>query len=162
MSNHPRHRVHAQMDDCDWFREINTCKVKGSDGYLYEPVWMNSVDADKRGIRNGDVVKIFNERGAVLSGAYVMERIMPGVIGVEHGARYDPIIVGELDRGGAINTICPHNITSKNCPGMVTNGFLVEVELANLDQLRQKYPDAFNKPYDSASGLCLERFLEPD
>ena len=160
MSNHPRHRVHAQMDDCDWFREINTCKVKGPDGYMYEPVWINLADASSRGIKDGDIVKIFNERGGVLLGAYITERIMPGVVGVDHGARYDPIVVGELDKGGAINTICPHNITSKNCPGMVTNGFLVEVELANLDELRKQYPEAFGRPYDQASGLCLEQFLE--
>jgi len=98
MSNHPRHRVHAQMDDCGWFREINTCKVRGTDGYLYEPIWINPVDAMKRDIKDGDIVKTFNERGGVLLGAYVTERIMPGVVGVDHGARYDPIVVGELDR----------------------------------------------------------------
>ena len=74
------------------------------------------------------MVKVFNERGAVLCGAYVTERIMPGVVYVDHGARYDPIVPGELDRGGAINTIRPHNVTSKNCAGMVASGFLVEVE----------------------------------
>ena len=159
MSNHPRWRVHAQLDDVTWFHEIPTSKIRGPDAYLYEPIWINPSDAAKRGMKNGDVVKVFNERGGVLCGAYIEERIMPGVVGVEHGARYDPIVVGELDRGGAINTITPHNITSKNCAGMVTNGFLVEVELANLDELRKKSPEAFNRPYDQAAGLCLERVL---
>ncbi len=159
MSNHPHWRVHAQLDDVNWFREVDTCKVKGPDGYLYEPAWINPLDAERRGIKNGDIVKVFNERGAVLCGAYVAERVMNGVVGIEHGARYDPIVVGELDRGGAINTITPHNITSKNCAGMVTNGFLIEVEKVNLDELREKYPDAFNRPYDSASGLTLERIM---
>ena len=70
---------------------------------------------------------MFNERGAVLVGARVWERVMPGVAYVDHGARADFIVPGELDRGGAINTITPHNITSKNCAGMVVSGFLVEV-----------------------------------
>jgi trimethylamine-N-oxide reductase (cytochrome c) len=39
-----------------------------------------------------------NERGEVLAGAYVTERIMPGVISIDHGAKYDPIVPGELDR----------------------------------------------------------------
>jgi anaerobic selenocysteine-containing dehydrogenase len=160
MSNHPRWRVHAQLDDVTWFHEIPTSKIRGSDAYLYEPIWINPSDAAKRGIKNGDVVKVFNERGGVLCGAYVEERIVPGVVGIEHGARYDPIVVGELDRGGAINTITPHNITSKNCAGMVTNGFLVEVERINLDELRRRYPKAFNRPYNLTSGLCLEGFLE--
>ena len=125
------------MDDNNWFHEIVTGKVNGPDGYLYEPVWIHPSDAAKRGIENGDVVTMFNERGKVLCGAYVTERIMPGVVYVDHGSRYDPIVPGEFDRGGAINTICPHNVTSKNCAGMVTSGFLVEVERTDLDELRQ-------------------------
>ena len=33
VSNHPRWRVHAQLDDITWFHEIPTCKVRGPDGY---------------------------------------------------------------------------------------------------------------------------------
>ena len=47
-------------------------------------------------------------------GARVWERIMPGVVYVDHGARHDPIVPGKVDRGGAINTIAPNGITSKN------------------------------------------------
>ena len=159
ISNHPRWRVHSQHDDITWLREIPTCKVKGPDGYLYEPVWINPAEAARQGIRNGDVVKVFNERGAVLGGAYLTERLMPGVVYMDHGARYDPIVVGELDRGGAINTITPSNITSKNATGMATSGFLVDIEKVDLDDLRRKYPEAFNKPYRCAAGLNLQRVL---
>jgi anaerobic selenocysteine-containing dehydrogenase len=159
MSNHGRWRVHAQCDDITWTREVPTCKVTGPDGYKYEPLWMNPADAAARGIENGDVVKIYNERGVVLGGAYVSQRLMPEVVYMDHGARYDPIIPGEIDRGGAINTITPHNITSKNAAGMVVSAYLVEVEKANLDELRSKYPEAFNRPYNADAGLRLERFL---
>jgi anaerobic selenocysteine-containing dehydrogenase len=158
ISNHPKWRVHANLDDINWFHEIPTCKVRGPDGYLYEPLWIHPSEAKKRNILNGDVVKVLNERGGVLCGAYVTERIMPGVAYVDHGSRYDPITQG-LDRGGAINTITPRNTTSKNCAGMVTNGFLVEVERIDLDDLRRQYPEAFNRPYDRASGLKLERII---
>jgi molybdopterin guanine dinucleotide-containing S/N-oxide reductase-like protein len=160
VSNHPRWRVHANHDDMTWLREIPTCKVKGPDGYYYEPLWIHPTDAAKRGIKNGDVVKTYNERGAVLGGAYVTERIMPGVVYQDHGARYDPIVPGELDRGGAIDTITPHNRISKNACGMVVSGFLVEVEKTNLDELREKYPEAFNRPYNPAAGLRLERVMD--
>jgi molybdopterin guanine dinucleotide-containing S/N-oxide reductase-like protein len=160
MSNHGRWRVHAQCDDISWTREIPTCKVKGPDGYNYEPVWINPRDAISRGINNGDVVKVYNERGAVLAGAYVTERLMPGVAYMDHGARYDPIVIGELDRGGAINTITPHNLTSKNATGMVVSSFLVEVERANLDELRKEYPHAFNRPYHADSGLRFEAWVK--
>ena len=119
--------MHAQGDDITWTREIPTMKVNGPDGYQYEPVWLNPAEAAARGITHGDIVKIFNERGIVLGGAYVTERLMPGVAYMDHGARWDPIIPGKLDRGGAINTITPHKVTSKNATGMVVSGFLVEV-----------------------------------
>lgn len=96
----------------------------------------------------------------MLGGAYVTERIMPGVVYMDHGARYDPIVPGELDRGGAINTITPHNTTSKNATGMVVSSFLVEVEKSDLDTLKSKYPAAFEKPYHADAGLRLERLLD--
>jgi trimethylamine-N-oxide reductase (cytochrome c) len=79
---------------------------------------------------------------------------------MDHGARYDPIVPGELDRGGAINTITPHNKTSKNSNGMVVSSFLVEVERVNLDHLRKKYPESFNRKYDPASGLRFDARVE--
>ncbi len=160
VSNHGRWRVHAQCDDISWTREAPTCKVKGPDGYNYEPVWINTADAKARGISNGDIIKVYNERGAVLGGAYVTERLMAGSVYMDHGARYDPIVPGELDRGGAINTITPHNLTSKNATGMVVSSFLVEVEKADIEELRKKYPEAFEREYDSASGLRFSAWIE--
>jgi anaerobic selenocysteine-containing dehydrogenase len=162
MSNHPHWRMHAQADDITWSRECPTMKVKGSDGYLYEPCWINTATAAARCIASGDIVKVFNERGIVLCGAYVTERLMAGVAYVDHGARWDPIIPGVLDRGGAINTITPHNITSKNCTGMVVSGFLVEVAKVTDNEMagwRRDYPEAFNRNYDLATGVSLSGWL---
>jgi len=155
MSNHPRWGCHSQHDDITWLREITTCKVTGPDGYQYQPLWMNPADAASRGISNGDVVSIYNERGIVLAGAYVNERIMPGVIGIDHGAKYDPIVAGEIDRGGAINTIVPRNTTSKNAVGMVVSGFLVQVEKTDLAELRDKYPEPFERLCHATAGPSL-------
>ncbi len=163
ISNHGRWRVHAQCDDIAWTREVPTCKVKGWDGYMYEPLWINPKDAEKRGIKDGDIVKVFNERGTVLGGAIVWERIMPGVVYMDHGARVDPIIPGELDRGGAINLISPYNITSKNCAGMATSGYLVEVQKLSgeeMDAWRKEYPKAFEREYAPASGLRFDTLVE--
>lgn len=163
MSNHGRWRVHAQCDDISWTREILTCKVKGFDGYMYEPCWINPKDAEKRGIKTGDIVKVYNERGAVLCGAIVWERIMPGVISIDHGARADFIIPGKLDRGGAINTIAPEAIISKHCAGQATSGFLAEVEKVSpqeMEEWMEKYPEAFKREYDPASGLRFNAWIE--
>jgi molybdopterin guanine dinucleotide-containing S/N-oxide reductase-like protein len=156
VSNHPRWRVHAQLDDVSWLREIPTCKIPGPDGYLYEPVWINPADAAARAIKNGDIIKIINERGAVLGGALITERIMPGVVSQDHGARYDPIIPGKLDRGGSNNTICPEKVLSKNTVGEATSSFLVEIEQIDLEKLRKQYPEAFKRKYDPACGLVSE------
>ena len=155
MSNHGRWRVHAQCDDIAWTREIRTCKVKAWDNYLYEPLWMHPSIALARDIKDGDIVRVFNERGSVLGGAIVWERMTPGVAYMDHGARVDWIIPGELDRGGAINLISPDNTISRHCPGMATTSYLVEVEKVTMDQYgkwKESYPEAFEREYDPASG----------
>jgi trimethylamine-N-oxide reductase (cytochrome c) len=163
VSNHGRWRVHAQCDDISWTREAPTCKVKGPDGYMYEPLWIHPSDAAKRGVKSGDIVKTYNERGAVLGGAIVWERVMPGVVYMDHGARADSIIPGKLDRGGAINLISPTGITSKHCLGQATSGYLVEVEkvtMAQMEAWRKQYPEAFEREYNPASGLRFNAWVE--
>jgi anaerobic selenocysteine-containing dehydrogenase len=163
MSNHGRWRVHAQADDISWTREALTCKVMGPDGYNYEPLWINTQTAAERSIKSGDIVKSYNERGAVLGGAYVSERIMPGVVYMDHGSRCDWIIPGELDRGGAIDLITPTGITSKHAGGHTVSGYLVEVEkvtMAQMEEWKQQYPDAFEREYDPASGLRFNGWVE--
>jgi anaerobic selenocysteine-containing dehydrogenase len=162
-SNHPRWRHHAQMDDCSWLREIPTCKVKGIDGYLYEPIWLHPTEAAKRGIVSGDIISMYNERGVVLGGAYVTERIRPGVAYQDHGARVDPIVMGPdefIDRGGSNNLICPDRTLSLNAAGQVSSGFLVEVEKADIQALKAKYPEAFARPYDPGCGLIFDSWVE--
>ena len=166
MSNHGRWRIHAQNDDIPWTREIMTCKVKGWDGYMYEPIWLHPQDAEARGIRDGDIVKLYNERGTVLGGALVWERIMPGVVSSDHGARADMIALdtpeGYLDRGGANNLISPLNGISKNCWGMATSGYLVDVQkvtMAEMEAWREEYPEAFARAYDPAYGMRFEAWV---
>ena len=142
-----------------WLREIETNKIVGPDGYAYQTAWIHPVDAEARGIEHRDIIKVYNERGAVLAGAYVTERVMQGVISMDHGARYDAIVPGELDRGGAINLITPRNTISKNATGMVSGGFLVEYELADLEALRREHQEIFAQPIDRGTGLAWERML---
>lgn len=155
VSNHPRWRVHAQHDDITWLREIRTCKVVGPDGYAYEPIWVHPTDAAKHGLQDGDIAKLYNERGAVLGGIIVTERIMPGALYQDHGARTDVLEYGPggLDRGGANNLLCPSATSSKNAVGEVTNGFLVAIEKVDVAELAAKYPEAWARDYDPHAGL---------
>jgi trimethylamine-N-oxide reductase (cytochrome c) len=167
ISNHPRWRVHVQGDDVPWLREIETCKVKGPDGYMYEPMWINPIDAAKLGIKQGDIVKMWNERGIELGGAYISERVIPGAVYQDHGAREDWISteLGNLiNRSGTNNPITPEKPVSKNCWGMATSGFLVAVaklDPAEMEQWRAKYPEGFarSKNWDPAYGEPLSDWI---
>ncbi|MBP3866931.1 MAG: hypothetical protein J6D25_03895 [Eggerthellaceae bacterium] len=130
-------------------------KVEGPDGYKYEPLWLNPVDADARGIKDGDIVKLFNDRGIILTGARISERVIPGAVVINKGSRVDPI-APHIDRGGAANLISPEKQVSKNCRGFAVSGYLVEaakLEQAEMDQWKQDYPDAFARDYDPAIGI---------
>lgn len=140
-------------------------KIRGGDGYQYEPVWLHTTEAEKRGIKHGDIVKVFNEKGIVLCGAYVTERLMPGVCYVDHGSRLDPIIPGWLDRGGAINTITPTSTTSKKATGMAVASFLAQVEKVSDEEManwKRDYPEAFDRHINPDAGVCLAGWLIDD
>jgi len=63
MSNHGRWRFHANLDDVTWSREVETMKIRAKDGYQYEPAWMHPTTAAEKGVKHGDIIKVFNERG---------------------------------------------------------------------------------------------------
>jgi len=128
-SPHPRYRFHSRNAGVTWLNELPVYKVLNN-GVYYEAVLMNPIDAKARGIAQGDVVRIFNERGAVLAGAHVTERVMPGVVRIPNGSPYTPAPPGKpyQDAAGAINLITPYATTSANAFGMVCNAFLLQVE----------------------------------
>lgn len=161
VSNHPRWRIHANHDDIPWLREIDSVKIEGPDGYKYESLWINPQDAERIGLEDGDIAKIYNERGGVLGGIVLSERVMPGTLYQEHGARVDSIVngTGGLDRGGANNLICPSATTSENCAGEVTSSFLVGIEKVDVIELAQEYPRAFSRDYDPDVGLIASAYI---
>jgi molybdopterin guanine dinucleotide-containing S/N-oxide reductase-like protein len=127
-SPHPRYRFHSQHETVSWLREIPAHKMKLADDYYWECVWINRDDAKARGVKHGDVVRIFNERGSVWYAAYVTERIMPGTIRAPNGSEYRPFKIGDIYRGLPINAISPINTISKNVAGMAVTAFLAQVE----------------------------------
>jgi trimethylamine-N-oxide reductase (cytochrome c) len=162
MSNHPRYRFHSSGEGNAWLREIPTCKVRGYDEYLYEPLWIHPETAKQRGIKPGDIVKVYNERGIELFGAFVTERIIPGALSADHGAHVDQI-TDKLDRGGSTDLISPTAIGSANSGAMVVSGYLVEAERvdpAEMEAWKEKYPEAFARDYDPAYGLTSDSWTE--
>ena len=128
---HPRFSYHTHHDNkSPWLNDIPQHRII-KDGYAWWPVRIHPQDADSRGIQEGDIVKVHNDRGEVLCIAHVTERMKPGVVhSYESGARYDPLEPGKpgsIDRGGCINLVTPAKMVSKNAPGMANNSCLVEI-----------------------------------
>jgi anaerobic dimethyl sulfoxide reductase subunit A len=71
---------------------------------------MNTIDAEPRGIKDGDMVMVFNDRGKLVIRAHIMERIMPGVVDIGEGAWYAPDDNG-VDRGGCANVLTSDQIS---------------------------------------------------
>ncbi|MCC6800923.1 MAG: molybdopterin-dependent oxidoreductase [Anaerolineae bacterium] len=71
---------------------------------------ISPVDAEARGIKNGDMVKVFNDRGVIEIKARVTPRIRPGVINVYQGHWHKPDAKG-VDKGGCVNTLTKYHPT---------------------------------------------------
>ena len=116
LTTHYKTRAHSTWHNVPWMREIEP-----------HSVWINSMDAMERGIKDGDLVDVFNERGRIRIPAKVTERIMPGVVNVSEGAWYDPDEQG-VDRGGCANVLTDDAHSPSGAHHM--NGALVQVEPA--------------------------------
>ncbi len=101
-SCHPDQRLHSQMCESKTYRETYT--VKGR-----EPVYLNPKDAKARGIKDGDIVRVFNDRGQLLAGAVVSERFPRNVIRIHEGAWYGPVGADGSKEGGAkVGALCSY------------------------------------------------------
>ncbi|NVP02020.1 trimethylamine-N-oxide reductase TorA, partial [Photobacterium damselae subsp. damselae] len=99
-SCHPDKRLHSQMCESDEFRATYTVQDR-------EPIYMNPKDAAKKGIKAGDVVRVFNDRGQLLAGAVLSDSYAEGVVRIEEGAWYGPLNekIGAIDTYGDPNTL---------------------------------------------------------
>lgn len=79
-----RWRMHSQWSSTPWLRELDP-----------EPtVKINPSDADSRGIKTGDMVEIFNDRGHVVLKAILSEGEPPGMVSVPKGWHRDQFKAG--------------------------------------------------------------------
>ena len=108
---HPRFSLHTHNDAKEgWINDVKDHRILKEDGYNYWIIRINTRDADKRGIKDKDLVRVFNDRGEVILAAQVTERLPPGTVhSYESCADYDPLgIPGESpDRAGCINLLTP-------------------------------------------------------
>ncbi len=114
ISSHHKTRALSQNHNIPWLREL-----------LPQAIYINTVDASARGIKDGEKVRAFNDLGEMNIMARVTERIMPGVVDVPQGAWYEPDANG-VDMGGCVNTLTQ----DEPSPGgaLVSNTVVVQVE----------------------------------
>ena len=92
---------------------------------------MHPDDAAARGIADGDVVRVFNDRGACLAGAVLDDGLRRSVVQLSTGAWWDPVAPGDpgaLDRHGNPNVLTLDKGTSRLAQGPSAQTALVEVE----------------------------------
>jgi len=96
LSTHTKFRTHSQYVNLPWLKEINN----GGNGFLE----INPRDASPRGIADGDIVRIFNDRGEMKVRARLTESMKPGVVNCYQGG-WDTIRVKHYIEGH------PNNLT---------------------------------------------------
>lgn len=121
ISNQPKTRLHSQLDVG---ATSQASKIQGR-----EPVRMNPHDAHARGLKDGDVVRIHNQRGACLAGLQISDAIRPGVVQLATGAWYDPDPDDpSFCRHGNPNVLTPDLPSSALSQGTTAQHTLVEVD----------------------------------
>ncbi|MEQ8357119.1 MAG: molybdopterin guanine dinucleotide-containing S/N-oxide reductase [Kiloniellaceae bacterium] len=122
ISHQPERRLHSQLDHSAYSR---AGKISGR-----EPCRLNPEDAARRDIADGDLVRLFNGRGACLSVAQLDAGLRPGVVALATGAWYDPDWDNDADccKHGNPNTLTPDLPTSPLAQGPSALTCLVEVE----------------------------------
>ena len=123
LSNQPKTRLHSQYDHGVTSRNA---KIQGR-----EPARMNPADAAARGIEDGDVIRLFNDRGACLAGVRLSDDLRGGVIQLATGAWYDPLDPADADTlevHGNPNVLTQDQGTSKLAQAPTAHSCLVEVE----------------------------------
>lgn len=106
IGHHFKGRTHSTYGNVDWLRKA-----------LPQTAWINNEDARERGIKNGDMVFVYNDRGTLHLPAKVTTRILPGTVSVPQGAWYDPKLKSDVrpptaanpdkpvDVAGSVNTV---------------------------------------------------------
>jgi len=123
ISNQPKTKLHSQLDHGSHCR---AAKIKQR-----EPIMLHPDDAKLRGLNNGDVVRVFNLRGACLGGVIIDDQVMQGVVQMSTGAWYDPLqpgVHGSLCKHGNPNLLTPDIGTSQLAQGPISHTCMVQIE----------------------------------
>lgn len=91
---HYQRRSHSIFDNIPWLRE-----------FFPQELVMNPLDAQERGLKEGDQVVVRSRHGKVLRRVHISERIMPGVVTLGEGAWVEMDEESGLDKAGCTNIL---------------------------------------------------------
>jgi trimethylamine-N-oxide reductase (cytochrome c) len=132
VSPHPKFSFHTMGSAQDsWTNEIKDHRTLKEDGHYYWIMRVNARDAEERAIKDGDLIRAFNDRGSVILAAQVTERVPSGIVhSYESCGDYEPLgKPGESpDRSGCVNILTPKRLMTPTSMGMAVNSCLVQVE----------------------------------
>lgn len=144
VSNQPSNKLHSQLDHGMVSRAD---KIKDR-----ETVMINAADADHLGISNGELVRVFNDRGACLAAAVLSADIMPGVVLISTGAWADPAYPEDMDQPLETALLCRHGNPNMLAPDIGTSalaqGPSAHSCLVSIERLQEEAPkvEAFEPP----------------
>ena len=133
VSPHPWYRLHSQMANSETLRDLYM--VQGR-----EPVRINTEDAAARGIADGDLVELYNDRGTVIAGAVVSDDIMPGVVSIYEGGW------PQLDSKGRCNSGLVNFVTSTQRSSGLSQATSANTCLVSMKKCED--PDGPNMAYE--------------
>ncbi len=134
VSPHPTYRVHSQLDNT-WVQNLH--KVQGR-----EPIRISPNDAKKFGVKDGEVVEVYNDRGSLLAGVVVTNTIRDGVVAIEEGAWYSPEDATENKtrcNSGQANAVTSSRPTSSMAQATTANTVLVSIKKAGTVKPNMAY-----------------------
>lgn len=123
ITSHPDKRLHSQLNNTtlrDKYAVANR-----------EPIFINRRDAISKNIKDGDIVRVYNQRGEILAGAVLTDDLRTGVVRIDEGAWYDPLErgkIGTLCLNGCVNVLTKDMPTSQLANGNSSNTALVNIE----------------------------------
>jgi len=124
ISNQPKNKLHSQLDHGSHSRSY---KIKGR-----EPIHIHPEDANARGLKDKDIVRIFNSRGACFAAVKINGNLRKQVVQMSTGAWYDPVdplVNNSPCKNGNPNVLTPDKGTSKLGQGPIAHTCLVDIEL---------------------------------
>lgn len=121
LSGQPKTRLHSQLDNGDYSLSH---KIAGR-----EPVLIHPEDAAERGIKSGDIVEMYNDRGRCLAGARVTDEIARGCVFLWTGAWFDPDFAAPKarDRHGNPNVLTHDLRTSSLTQSTAAHSAMIEL-----------------------------------